>query len=83
MKAAALGRGPLLTMAVDENGSEAVVVHIAKDLTMQEVDAELLQALGMSQEDEYPAAYRGWGAVRGPATITNGRIRYGDERHNG
>ena len=38
-------------MAVDENGSEAVVVHIAKDLTMQEVDEEMLQALGMSKEE--------------------------------
>ena len=38
-------------IAVDENGSEAVVVHIAKGLTMQEIDAELMSALGMAQEE--------------------------------
>ena len=37
-------------MAVGENESETVVVYIAKDLTVQEVDEELLQALGMTKE---------------------------------
>ena len=38
-------------MAVGENESETVIVHVAKDLTLQEVDEEMLQALGISKEE--------------------------------
>ena len=38
-------------MATEENGNEVVVVRVARDLTLQEIDGELLAALGITQEE--------------------------------
>ena len=37
-------------MVVGENESETVVAHVGKDLTVQEVDEELLQAIGTTKD---------------------------------
>ena len=37
-------------MAVGENECETVVAHIAKGLTVQEVDEELLQSIGITRD---------------------------------
>ena len=37
-------------MVVGENESETVAAHVGKDLTIQEVDEDLLQAIGITKD---------------------------------